>query len=190
MIVEPGRPPVTRHELVEWYHGLGALEIMGVHAATTLVLGALVLGLLPGYGTHALRTSRRSPIISCCIGLPGAAVLVGLFTTGVVISGTGLGVFFGMPLVVVTVTFLPAWTALGYVAFGSAIARRLGFDALWVWVVVGALLSGVAAADPLLLVVATALAAALGVGSGARGLLGGGGFRHREERVIPPADKV
>ncbi|WP_255170843.1 hypothetical protein [Natrononativus amylolyticus] len=187
---DPTGSPVTHRGLVEGYQGLSTPETMVVHGLATLVLGALVLGLLPGYGTNTLGVSRRSPIISLCIGLPGATVLVGLLATGVLISGTNLGVFFGMPLVVLTVTLLPAWTALGYIAFGAAIAHRIGVEALWAWVVAGAALSALFTAVPVVFLAATSLAAAVGVGAGVRGLIGGGGLGYREERVVPPAEKV
>ncbi|WP_252699508.1 hypothetical protein [Natronosalvus vescus] len=116
--------------------------------------------------------------------------MAGLFYTGLLLSGSGLGIFFAIPLVVTGVLVLPAGVALGYVSIGGVIASRFGSTHRSHWILVGGLLSGLTALVPVVGFSLTAIALALGIGSGARVLFAGGGIWREDERVVPPANKV
>lgn len=186
-----GTVPLGVHgDLRGTYAELGVVEAATVHGAVALVLGVLVLGLLPGYGTRSLRTARRSPTISILVGIPATLVLASLFGTGVLIADSALGSFFAVPLVIVGLAFLPAWTALGFVAIGAVVGTRVGVDSLWGWVVLGAVFAAVVSVVPHTAVVVGSLAAVVGTGAGARALFRGGGLASSNERVVPPANKI
>ncbi|WP_306057959.1 hypothetical protein [Natronococcus wangiae] len=175
---------------VELFQSLGPLERAGVQFAATLLLATVVLGLLQGYGARIVAKSRRSPVISSCVGVPTALVLGGLASGGYLLLDTNVGMFFGVIMVVVGATALPVLTALGFVAVGVSVATRLGRDRLWVGVIVGTLLSGLSALSVPVAVVVTGIAAILGTGAGVRVLFGAGGTTNPDERTIPPANKI
>lgn len=174
----------------ETYETLGALERAGLHFGITLVAALVVLGLLQGYGPRTVTKARKSPIISICIGLPSLLVLAGLTSTGYLITGSSLGTFFGIPMVVLGGTAGPALTIFGLVAVGQSIGSRLGADRLWVGVLVGSVLAGIAGLSLALTAVTVVLAGSLGVGAGVRVMMGAGGTTHPSERTVPPANKV
>ncbi|MFC4437524.1 MULTISPECIES: hypothetical protein [Natrialbaceae] len=175
---------------LELLQSLGPLERVGVQFAATLLLATVVLGLLQGHGTRIVTKSRQSPVISSCIGIPTALVLGGLASGGYLLLETSVGMFFGVIMLVLSLSFLPVLTALGFVAVGISIATRLGQDRLWIGVVLGALLSGVSALSVPVAVVVTGIAAILGTGAGVRVLFGVGETTSPDERTIPPANKI
>lgn len=174
----------------ELYSSLGVATQAAVAFGVTLVLGSVLLGIMPGYGTNSLGTSRRSPIISFCVGVPTALVLVLFLSTGLLIANTSIGVFFAVPLLIVALSLLPAWTVLGFVTIGATIVSRVGVDRLWVHVVAGALVGALAIVSVPVGLVLVVLAAVIGSGAGARALFGAGRINERDERVVPPANKV
>ncbi|UTF52725.1 hypothetical protein [Natronosalvus rutilus] len=177
-------------QAVAVFTGLSALEQAAIQAVAIVLIGGVALGILRYSGTKTLEVSRRSPVISLCIGLPGALVLGGLFYTGILLSSSAVGIFFAIPLVAIGVIVLPVSAALGYVAIGATIATRVGLSRTAVWVIAGGLLGGVTALVPVLGIALVTIATALGVGAGTRVLVGNGGVRQPEERVVPPANKV
>ena len=177
-------------EFLELYSSLGVTTQAAVAFGVTLVLGSVLLGIMPGYGTNSLATSRRSPIISFCIGVPTALVLVLFLSTGLLIANTSIGVFFAVPLLIVALSLLPAWTVLGFVTIGATVVSRLGVDRLWVHVVTGALVGTLAIVSVPVGLVLVVLAAVIGSGAGARALFGAGRIGERDGRVVPPANKV
>ena len=172
------------------YQTLSGLERAGIQFGATLLVGMVVLGLLQGYGPRTVAKSRRSPVISLCIGLPTLFVLAGLTSTGYLILGTSLGTFFGVILVVSGLTVIPILTVIGFVAIGQSIAARFGRNQLWVGVVVGSLLSGLVGVSIALTLLTVVLAGALGTGSGVRVMMGSGGATRPDERTVPPANKI
>ncbi|GAB3663748.1 hypothetical protein [Halopiger thermotolerans] len=177
----------------EWIAGYRSLAVpvrAGGQFVLTALLALLVLGLVQGYGSRSVRTARRSPVISICIGLPAALVVASLAGTGYLISGESVGVFFGIPLVVLGLATLPTLTAVGLVAIGRSIASRAGYDRLWAGVLVGSLLAGAAGGALEATVALAALAAALGVGAGVRVLFAARGSTRPDERTVPPANKI
>ncbi|OVE86248.1 hypothetical protein [Natronolimnobius baerhuensis] len=156
----------------------------------TLVIALVVLGLLQESGPRSVRTVRRSPIISCCIGLPGALVIAGLAQTGSLLLGSSLGIFFGIPFVIFGLTVLPLLTTIGVVAIGQTITTRVGRDGLGAGVLAGSALAGLAGLSLGATLVLASLAAILGVGAGARVLFAAGGSTQPEERTVPPANKI
>lgn len=169
---------------------LGQFERAGLQFAATLVLAVVVLGLLQGYGPRTVSKVRRSPIISLCIGLPALLVVGGLTSTGYLIHGTELGVFFGIPMVVVGGTVAGVLTVLGAVAIGRSIAARLGRDRLPIGVLIGSALVGVAGLSPTATAAVVVLAGALGIGAGIRVIMGAGATTQPDERTVPPANKI
>ncbi|MDZ7730504.1 MAG: hypothetical protein U5K37_05735 [Natrialbaceae archaeon] len=137
-----------------------------------------------------MKKSRSAPITSTLIGFPLAAILAMFLYGGFVLSDQGIGFVVGIPMVLLAVLFLPAWTALGFVSVGRTVAVRAGSDKLWLAVIIG---SGVSALLPLsmpVMIVGIGLASALGVGAGSRTLfqMATGGLA--EERVKPPSSQV
>lgn len=175
---------------LELLQSLGPLERVGVQFAATLLLATVVLGLLQGYGTRIVTKSRRSPVISSCIGVPTTFVLGGLAIGGTLLLETSVGMFFGVIMIVLSLTVLPVLTALGLVAVGVSIATRLGQDRLWVGVLVGSLLSGASALSVPVAVTVTGIAAILGTGAGVRILFGLGETTGPDDRTVPPANKI
>lgn len=176
-------------EPLEFYLGLDAPGQAAVQFGTAVLLGAVVLGLVPGHGTGAVRTATRSPVISTVVGVPAALALGTLSYAGYVLAGSNIGIVFAVPLLAVGATLLPAWIAVGITAIGGILTARLGIDQQAAWLFVGSVLVGLSAFAPLAGVALVAAAAAIGVGAGARTMLGSG-VSTREERVVPPANKV
>lgn len=177
-------------EYLETYRTLGPLLRVGIQAVGTVLLTMVVLGLLQHHGTRSVAKSRQSPVISMGVGLPGLIVVGGLTSTGILITGTSVGVFFAIPLVVLGVAILPTTTVVGLVAIGTTVAARLGDDRLAVGALVGAFLSGIAGVSIPATVGLFALAAALGIGATARVLFGASGSARPDERTVPPANKI
>ncbi|QFU83487.1 hypothetical protein [Natronorubrum aibiense] len=175
---------------LETYQSLSSLERVGVQFAAMLVVASVVLGLGQGYGLRTVTKSRRSPVISLCIGLPTLLVLSGVTATGYLIVGTSLGTFFGIVLVITGLTLLPILTALGLVAIGHAVAARFGADQVWIGVITGSVVAGLAGLSLVATAAVAVLAGALGVGAGVRVLFGSAGTTSPDERTVPPANKV
>ncbi|WP_339103962.1 hypothetical protein [Haloterrigena salinisoli] len=175
---------------LETLAALGPLERAGLQFAATLVLAVVVLGLLQGYAPRTVTKARRSPVISTCVGLPGLLVVAGLGSTGYLILDTDLGPFFGIPMIVLGGTIVPASTVLGFVAFGRSIAARLGRDRLSLGVLVGSVLAGIAGLSLALTAVVAGLAGALGLGAGVRVIVTTGGTSQPDDRTVPPANKI
>ncbi|MFC7215728.1 hypothetical protein ACFQO4_16785 [Saliphagus sp. GCM10025334] len=177
-------------QVVAAFTGLSPLEQAAIQAVAIVLIGGVALGILRYSGRKTLEVSRRSPVISLCIGVPGALVLGGLFYTGILLTSSPVGIFFAIPLVVIGVIVLPVSAALGYVAIGATISTRVGLSRTPAWVIAGGLLGGVAMLIPAFGLALVTIATALGVGSWTRVLVGNGGVRQPEERVVPPANKV
>ncbi|USZ72647.1 hypothetical protein [Natronosalvus halobius] len=177
-------------QAVTAFSGLSPLEQAAIQAVGIVLVGGFALGILRYSGRKTLEVSRRSPVISLCVGIPGTLVLGGLFYTGILISSSAVGIFFAIPLVAIGVVVLPVSAALGYVAIGATITSRFGLSRTPGWVIAGGLLGGVTALVPTFGFAFVTIATALGVGAGTRVLVGNGGVRQPEERVVPPANKV
>ncbi|QLK25951.1 hypothetical protein HYG81_18035 [Natrinema zhouii] len=175
---------------LEAYRSLEPIVRVGIQFTATVLVAMVVLGMLQTYGTRAVTKSRRSPIISLCLGLPSLLVVGGLTGTGIVIADTSVGVFFGIPLVVLGAIVLPTVTVIGLSAIGTAIASRFGADRLWIGVLVGALLSGLAGFSLPATAVLAAFAGAFGLGASVRIVFGGVGTAQPDERTVPPANKI
>lgn len=183
--------PLSNQEVVfEFYAGLSPLERVGVTFLSTIVLGAVVLGLLPGFSERTIRTARRSPIISVLIGIPGAAALGALLYVGQLLSHSDVGIFFGIPFVTAGLALAPTLTLVGIVAMGESVAARLGRGGFLSRLIVGALLVSVLAAAPETLALGGAVVACLGVGAGMRVLVTGGTVTDPSDRNVPPANKI
>ncbi|WP_230198520.1 hypothetical protein [Halopiger goleimassiliensis] len=177
-------------DLVAIYQSLGPVERAIGQFVATLIVAAVLLGLVQGAGTRAVEKSRRSPVISICIGTPGVFVLSALGTAGYLILDSSLGLFFGMLFLLVSAAVLPAGLVIGVVGIGTGIGARLGRDGLPAGVVVGSILAGLVGVS----IPATAgfgvIAAALGTGALARVLFGGGNVSSPDDRTVPPANKI
>ncbi|WP_254763586.1 hypothetical protein [Natrinema marinum] len=175
---------------LEMYRSLEPPIRAGIQFFGTLLLVVVVLGLLQSHGTRAVTKSRRSPIISLCIGLPGLLVVGAVAGAGIFISDTSVGPFFAVPMVILGATVLPVVTAIGFTAIGRTLASRLGSDRLWVGIFVGAVVSGLAGLALPATVAVAGVAGALGLGATARITFGGIGAGRPDERTIPPANKI
>ncbi|WP_226040771.1 hypothetical protein [Natrinema sp. DC36] len=175
---------------LEAYRSIEPIVRAGVQFAGTVLVATVVLGMFLGYGTRAVTKFRHSPIISCCIGLPALLVVGGLASTGYLLVDTSVGIFFGIPMVILGAAVLPVATAIGFTAIGRTIASRFGTDRLWVGVLVGALISGLAGLSLPATVVLAGLAGALGLGASIRVLFGGLGTARPDDRTVPPANKI
>ncbi|SDQ92376.1 hypothetical protein [Natronobacterium texcoconense] len=176
--------------ILEVFTAADPLVRAGAGVLGTVVVAMIVLGLLQGYGPRSVAKARRSPVISGCIGLPGALVIGGLASTGLLIADTSLGIFFGIPLVAFGALVLPVLTTLGFVAIGTSIAARFGQDRLGPGVLVGGLVAGLASLSVVSAILLVGLAASLGVGAGFRVLIDARGTTRPDERTVPPANKI
>ncbi|MFD1564852.1 hypothetical protein ACFR99_15030 [Haloarchaeobius amylolyticus] len=172
------------------YRSLEPFVRVGIQFAGALLVTMIVLGLLHGYGSKAVQKSRQSPVISAGIGLPSLLVVSALAGTGYFIVDTSIGVFFGIPLVILGATVIPVVLAIGLTAIGRTVASRFGTDRLWIGIVVGALLGGLAGLAVPATVAVAGLAGALGLGASIRVLFGGAGTARPDERTVPPANKI
>lgn len=175
---------------IEAGQSLGPLERAVAGGVATLLVSLVVLGMLQGHGSRAVTKCRRSPVISVCIGIPSALVVGLLAGVGYLMLGTEVGVFFGVPLVVLGATVLPSVTAIGFTAIGQSIASRTGQDALWAGVIVGSLIAAIAAVAVPVAIVVGAIAAAFGTGASVRVLAGSWGTADPDERTVPPANQI
>ncbi|AXR81844.1 hypothetical protein [Natrarchaeobaculum sulfurireducens] len=175
---------------IDTYQALAPAERAIGQFVVTLLFATIVIGMIQGYGTSAVTKSRRSPIISICIGLPSVFIVGALAGTGYLILGTSLGTFFGLLFLVLGLTTLPAGTVVGAVAIGQSIATRLGRPELWAGVLIGSLAVGLAGYSIPMTVALVGFAATLGTGALIRVLFGFGGISSPDERTVPPANKV
>lgn len=183
-------PLSNQGALFELYAGLSMPERTGLFFFSTIVLGAVVLGLLPGFTERTVRTARRSPIISVLIGIPGSVALGALLYTGQLLSHSDVGIFFGIPFVTAGLALLPTLTVIGVVAVGESLATRLGRGGFVSGLVIGALLVGLLAVATELIAVVGPLLVCLGVGAGMRVLVTGGTVTDPSDRKVPPANKI
>lgn len=181
---------LTSGAAIESYRALDPLGRAGAQFGGTLLVALVVLGMGQRYGSHTVAKSRRSPAISICIGLPSVLIIGGLASTGYLLIGRSIGTFFGVPLVMLGLTVLPALTAIGFVAVGRSIAARFGRDQLGTGILVGSAIGGLAGFAVPVTAVVVVLVASLGVGAGVRVLFGVGGTTTPDERTIPPANKI
>ena len=170
--------------------GFGVLEQALFFGGARLVVGVLVLGLTQRTGLQVVQTTRRSPVISLCIGLPSLLVVTGLTYTGFLLSTTNIGVMFAIPLVCFGVLTLPAATVFGYTAFGRAVSSRVGAQSVAAGLLTGALIGALSALVQPIGLILTALLMAFGLGSGVRVLFAGGNLGRYDERVVPPTNRV
>ncbi|WP_276253503.1 hypothetical protein [Halomontanus rarus] len=175
---------------IQLVRSLGPLAQSVLVLGVTVLLGAVCLGLLPEYGRRVVETTQRSPVISVCIGVPSLAALGSLVYLGSLLAGSSVGVFFAIPLVSVGLAGLVLWTTLGFVALGGVLARRMGFENVSLWILVGGLCSGVTVFYPPVGIAVATLTASLGIGAGIRVVFSSGGVTNPEERVVPPANKI
>lgn len=185
-----GETTVASTWWIDAYIALAPLERAGLQFALVLVLAAVVVGMMPGFGTKAVAKSHKSPVISVCIGTPAQLVVLGLASTGYLILDSALGAFFGVLFVLLGVVVVPVGTMVGLVAIGRSIAARLGRDGTGSGVVVAALVGGLAGFSIPATLVILALAAVVGTGASIRILVGAGGVTSPDERTVPPANKV
>lgn len=169
---------------------VSTFERAGLAFGVVLVGALVVLGFVQEAGPTTVAKARRSPVISICIGLPAMLIGAGLTGTGYLLIGSSLGTAFGVPLVIVGGTLLPALVILGFVAIGHTLAVRLVGDRLWTGVLVGSLVAGLAGISLVTAAFAVVLAGSLGVGAGVRVLLGAGGVTQPDERTVPPANEI
>lgn len=177
-------------ESLELYRSLDPIVRAGIQFAGTALVAIIVLGILQNSGTTAVAKSRSSPVISLCIGLPSLLIVGGLTSTGLVIVDTGIGAFFGIPMVIIGAAVLPVAAAVGFVAIGRTVGSRFGDDRVSTGLFVGALLSGVAGLAFPATVLLVGLATALGMGASIRVLFGATGTGNPDERTVPPANKI
>ncbi|MHC3438418.1 hypothetical protein ACYJ1Y_10035 [Natrialbaceae archaeon A-gly3] len=93
----------------------------------------------------------------------GVLGLGALTYTGYVLSGTDVGTFFAVPLVVAGALLFPVWAATGLVAIGHALTHWAGAESL--------------------------STAVVGAGGSTRVALEGG-LKSEDDRVVPPANRV
>ena len=172
------------------YRSLEPFVRVGIQFVGALLVTTIVLGLLHSYGSGAVTKSRQSPVISVGIGFPSLLVVGGLAGTGYLIVDTSIGVFFGLPLVILGAAVIPVVMAVGLTAIGCTIASRFGTGRLWVGIVVGALVGGLAGLAVPATIAVTGLAGALGLGASIRVLVGGVGTARPDDRTVPPANKI
>ncbi len=175
---------------IDAVQSLAPVERIAIGFLATLVVSVVVLGLVHGYGTRTVTKCRRSPVISLCIGLPSVLVAGLVLFVGNLLLGTSIGVFFGIPVLAVGLTVVPAMTAIGFVAIGQSIAARVGTDRLSIGVVVGSLVAGLTAIALPVAVVGLTIAAAFGMGASVRILFGARGAADPDERTVPPANQI
>jgi hypothetical protein len=159
-----------------------------VLSASTLLLGILVVGLFPDYGTTAIDRVRKSMVSSFLIGSVVA-----------VIYGAGIGMIWyaagqdpvvsliAMPVLFVLVGLGTIWTAIGLLGICQAAADLAGADHL-AWGIVGAVVvAGASVTAPAYGLAIAVLAAVFGFGAGIRT---SPAVRTRDDRVVPPDRKV
>ncbi|WP_425492984.1 hypothetical protein [Natrinema amylolyticum] len=175
---------------LEAYRSFEPIVRVGIQFAATALVSMIVLGLAQTYSRQAVSKSRQSPVISLCVGLPSLLVVGGLASTGYLIVDTDIGIFFGIPMVILGAVVLPAATAIGCIATGRTVASRLGDSRLVTGLLVGALACGVAGLSLPATAALLGLAGALGIGASIRVLFGTAGTTRPGDRTVPPANKV
>ncbi|RQG91407.1 hypothetical protein EA462_05395 [Natrarchaeobius halalkaliphilus] len=176
--------------VLETYRSLTPVERIGGQFVGALVAAVVLLGLVQEHSSRAIAKSRRSPIISSCLGFPSLLVVLTISSTGYLILGSSLGTFFGVIFVVFGITVIPVAAVVGLVAIGQSMAARFGRDTLWFGVLCGSLVCGLAGLSLAVTVVLVGTATTLGLGTLVRILLGPGGTTSPEDRSVPPANKI
>ncbi|WP_256299670.1 hypothetical protein [Haloarchaeobius salinus] len=157
-------------------------------SASTLLLGILVVGLFPDYGTTAVERVRRSMLSSFLIGSVVAVVYAGCIAILWFAAGQDQIVsLIAMPVLFVLVGLGTVWTAIGLVGLCQAAADLVGADHLG-WGIVGAVVvAGASVTVPAYGLAIAVLAAVFGFGAGIRTRPG---VRVGTDRVVPPDRKV
>lgn len=183
--------PLSNQEAIfELYAGLTPLERVGLVFLSTVVLGAVVLGLLPGISERTIKTARRSPVISILVGIPGSLALGALLYVGQLLSHSEVGIFFGIPFVTAGLALLPTLTLVGIVAVGKSLGARLGRSGAASGLLLGAVLLAALAASVEAIAIGGGVFMCLGVGAGIRVLVTGGTVTDPSERSVPPANQI
>ncbi|MFD1645712.1 hypothetical protein [Haloarchaeobius litoreus] len=159
-----------------------------VLSASTLLLGILVVGLFPDYGTAAVDRVRESMLSSFIIGSVVAVVYGGCI--GLIWFAAGqdpIVSLIAMPVLFVLVGLGTVWTAIGLVGLCQAAADLVGADHL-AWGILGAVVvAGASVTAPAYGLAIAVLAAVFGFGAGIRTRPG---VRSVPDRVVPPDRKV
>lgn len=185
----PSQRLVLEATVLEVYRDLGVLGLGAGGFVATVVVASIVLGLFPAYGSHTVRKSTGSPILSILISVPLVSVLGALTYTGYVLAGTDVGTFLAVPLVVSGALLFPVWAATGLVAIGCTLTPWAGAESLSTAVIVGGIVGGLAILTAPYGLAVLALAAAVGAGGSIRVALEGG-LESEDDRVVPPANRV
>lgn len=175
---------------LETYATFTSIERVVGQFVVAIALASVVVGMTPEYGTRAVAKTRRSPIISLCIGLPTALALTVLVSAGHFALGSSIGTFFGVLSIVLGLAALAVGTTVGIVAIGHTVASRLGRDGSSIGVVVGGSLLGLAGVTTLGTIALLVVGATIGTGAGVRVLFGAGSISSPDERTVPPANKI
>lgn len=183
-------PLAVDYGTIDTIQSATALERAIGSAVLILFVSIVALGFVQGYGNRAVTTCRKSPIITICIGLPSVLVVSLLTWVGILIADISIGVFFSVLLISFGAAVLPTAVVIGFVSIGQSIAGRVGADQLWVGVLVGSLLGGLAAISIPVGIAAATIAACFGMGAGVRLVLGRAGTSSPEERSVPPANRT
>jgi len=159
-----------------------------VLSASTLLLGILVVGLFPDYGTTAIDHVREGMVSSFLIGSVVAAAYGACI--GMIWYAAGqdpVVSLIAMPVLFVLVGLGTVWTAIGLVGLCQAGADLLGADHS-AWGVGGAVVvAGASVMVPAYGLAIAVLAAVFGFGAGIRTRPS---VRTRDDRVVPPDRKV
>ncbi|WP_440989767.1 hypothetical protein [Haloarchaeobius baliensis] len=157
-------------------------------SASTLLLGILIVGLFPDYGTTAVERVRRGLLSSFLIGSVVAVVYAGCLLVLWFAAGRDPIVsLIAMPVLFVLVGLGTVWTAIGLVGLCQATADLVGGEHI-AWGITGAVVvAGASVAAPAYGLAIAVLAAVFGFGAGIRTRPG---VRMAPERVVPPDRKV
>lgn len=159
-----------------------------VLSASTLLLGILIVGLFPDYGTTAVDNVRRRMLSSFIIGSVVAVLYGGCL--GIIWFAAGqdqVVSLIAMPVLYILVGLGTVWTAIGLVGICQAAADLVGAEHL-AWGVIGAVIvAGASVVVPAYGLAIAVLAAVFGFGAGIRTRPWN---RPTDERVVPPDGKV
>lgn len=174
--------------VVRFYREASVFELLALELGPLLILGALVLGLFPGWGTATVRTARRHTVPSLATGAIGSLALLGLAAAGGFFSVLLLTTVASVPILVAVVSFSLVCRSVGFIAVGAVLASRAGTDNLWIGLLVGALTNAVALVVPFAGPITNVAVLILGVGAGLRVTLGTGAGGATDP-AAPPASR-
>lgn len=160
----------SSHELFQqaidvYLGGVGPGRLFLLEFVAIALTGLLALAFFNSTTRRAVETVHKNPVFPVAFGIPGqvAFVVLASFCSPLIsLCFVYISLF---PLMIFLVSLELALNAIGFMAVGSYVSKRFGYDSILVGTGVGALLGAVLISIPVVGALATLVVGALGIGA-------------------------